>query len=96
MNDIHYEMLNGPRSSNRSKIEKFNNNKISLLILHNHEQLTGYYIPKVSHLILYPDYTNANIRQFLLGRTQSFIRAAPLAIVDFVLSGTAVTATAAE
>lgn len=93
LQDIHYEMINGPRSSNRTKIEKFNNNKTSLLIIHDHEQLTGYYISKVSHIIIYPDYTNANIRQYLMGRTQSFIRAAPLTIVDFVFSGAAAVTT---
>ncbi len=95
LNDIHYELLNGPRSSNRVKIEKFNSNRTKLLILHDHEQLTGYYLPKVSHLIVYPDYTNANVRQYLMGRIHSFIRAAPLTVVDFVLTaaGAAVTDT---
>lgn len=84
MNNIHYELLNGPRTSNRAKIEKFNSGRTNILIVHDYQHLMGYYLSKVSHLIIYPDYTNANIRQYLMGRIQSFVRVAPLTVVDFV------------
>ncbi len=92
LNNIHYEVLNGPRSANRAKIGKFNLNRTNILIVHDPDHLIGYYIPKVSHLIIYPEGINMNIRQFLMGRIQSFVRAAPLTVVDFALEGsTAVT-----
>ncbi len=90
LNNIHYEILSGPRSANKAKIGKFNLGRTNLLIVHDQDHLIGYYIPKVSHLIIYPDFCNLNIRQFLMGRIQSFVRVAPLTVVDFTFEGTAV------
>ncbi len=83
LNNIHYEVLNGPRSANRAKIGKFNLGRTNILIVHDQDHLIGYYIPKVSHLIIYPEGINMNVRQFLMGRIQSFVRVAPLTVVDF-------------
>jgi hypothetical protein len=87
-NNIHYEILSGPRSANRAKIGKFNLGRTNLLIVHDHDHLMGHYLPKVSHLIIYPDNTSLTTRQFLMGRIQSFVRAAPLTVVDFTFEGT--------
>lgn len=81
--DIHYEILNGPRNSNRQKIEKFNAGNTNLLIVTNEDYLTGFYIPKVSCLIFYPEGLNYNSRNVLLNHVHRLIRAEPLIVADF-------------
>lgn len=82
--DIHYEILNGPRNSNRQKIEKFNTGNTNLLIVTNEDYLTGFYIPKVSCLIFYPEGLNYNSRNIILNHVHRLIRAEPLVVADFV------------
>ncbi len=91
--NIHFEQLSGPRNANKSKIEKFNNNRTNLLIVHDIEHLTGHYIPTVSSLILYPNTVSLKEREFLLSKIQCFIRPEPLIVVDFVLEAAATTGT---
>jgi hypothetical protein len=81
--DIHYELLNGPRNANRHKIDRFNAGYTNLLIVNNEDYLTGFYIPKVSCLIFYPEGLNYNSRNILLNHVHRLIRAEPLVVVDF-------------
>jgi len=81
---IHYEILTGPRISNRQKIDKFNDGNTNLLIVINEDYLTGFYIPKVSCLIFYPEALNYNSRNILLNHVHRLIRAEPLVVADLV------------
>lgn len=87
---IHYEILSGPRSANIKKMDKFNNNtNTNLLIVQDESSLTGYYLPSVTCFIFYPEITSARIRQFFYNRIHRLIREAPLTIVDFSIRGLA-------
>ena len=81
---IHYEILSGPRSANIKKMDKFNNNiNTNLLVVLDESSLVGHYLPSVTCLIFYPEITSARIRNFFYNRIHRLIRDAPLTIVDF-------------
>ncbi len=87
---IHYEILSGPRSANIKKMDKFNNNSnTNLLIVMDESVLTGYYLPSVTSFIFYPEITSARIKNFFYNRIHRLIREAPLTIVDFSIGGLA-------
>jgi hypothetical protein len=81
---IHYEILSGPRSANIKKMDKFNNNSnTNLLIVMDEATLTGQYLPSVSSIIFYPEINSARIRNFFYNRIHRLIREAPLTVIDF-------------
>lgn len=84
--NIHYELLAGPRSANKTKIDKFNNKRVKFLIVQDESYLNGHYLPNVTNLILYPDTNTIKLTNFFLNRIHRLIREEPLTVVTFELS----------
>ncbi len=83
--NIHYELLNGPRASNKRKIDMFNDGKVKFLIIQEDSYLISHYVPKVTNLILYPDNNPHKTINFFYNRIHRLIREEPLTVVNFGL-----------
>jgi SNF2 family DNA or RNA helicase len=84
--NIHYELLAGPRSANKTKIDKFNNRRVKFLIVQDESYLNGHYLPNVTNLILYPDINSTKLTVFFLNRIHRLIREDTLTVVTFKVS----------
>ena len=83
--NIHYEILNGPRVSNKKKIDTFNDGKCRFIIIQDESYLTSHYIPRVTSLIMYPDSNSIKLTNFFYNRIHRLIREEPLTVVNFAV-----------